>query len=74
MAVCILGLAGMCLRQLNVARGSSELTLAELVVLVSVNVIVQQSTPDVSTDSAARGLVLLVLYLIGWDVLLGQIV
>jgi len=73
-AVCILGLAGMRLRQLNAARGSSEQTLAELVVLVSVNVIVQQSTPDVSTDSAARGLVLLVLYLIRWDVLLGQIV
>jgi len=38
---------------------------------------VQRSTPDVSTDSAACGLVLLVplvLYLIGWDVLLGQIV
>jgi len=33
-AVCILSLAGMHLRQLNAARGSLEQTLAELVVLV----------------------------------------
>jgi len=73
LAVCILGLTCSrmpCLRQ---RQGSAQQTLVELIVLVGVNVIVSTTTPDVEADGAARGFVLLTVYLIGWDVLLGQL-
>ena len=73
LAVCVLGLAVIQLRSCQQRAGSCEQTLTELVVLVGVNVIVQNTTPHVCAESPGRGFVLLVLYLIGWDVLLGQI-
>jgi len=72
LAVCMLGLAGVRLRKNLLHSSSSEHTLAELVVLVGVNVFVSNTTPDVEADRAARGLVLLLLYLIAWDVVLSQ--
>jgi len=73
LAVCVLALTVIRLRTSQQRAGSSEQTLTELVVLVAVNAFVQNSTPDVEADGLARGFVLLVLYLIVWDVLLGQI-
>jgi len=73
LAVCVIGLAVIQLRSSQQSAGASEKTLTELVVLVGVNVFVQNTTPDVGAEGAGRGFVLLVLYLIGWDVLLGQI-
>jgi len=73
LAVCVLALTVIRLRTSQQRAGSSEQTLTELVVLVAVNVFVQNTTPDVEADGLASGFVLLVLYLIVWDVLLGQI-
>jgi len=72
LAVCMLGLAAMRLRKYLMRSGSSEQTFAELVVLVGVNVFVSLTTPHVEADRAARGLILLMIYLIAWDVLLSQ--
>ena len=72
LAVCMLGLACMSLRKEVLPVTLSENTIAELVVLVGVNVLVSNTTPDVEADRAARGLVLLLLYLIAWDVVLSQ--
>jgi len=73
LAVCILGLTCSRMPFLRQRKGSAQQTLVELVVLVGVNVVVSTTTPDVEADGAARGFVLLTVYLIGWDVLLGQL-
>jgi len=73
LAVCVLGLAFTRLRCMRQRAGTAQQTLLEMVVLVGVNVVVSKTTPDVEGEGAARGLVLLVVYLLGWDVLLGHV-
>jgi len=74
LAVCILGMTGIHLRRRQPRRGGAEQSIAELAVLVGVNVFVDASTPDLTPEGNGRGLVLLVLYLIAWDVLVGSVV
>jgi len=74
LALCMLGMIGLHLRRRHRRATATEQTIAELAVLVGVNVFVDASTPDVSTEGTGRGLMLLVLYLIAWDVLVGTVV
>jgi len=74
LALCILGMVGMYVRRRTRSATAAEQSIAELAVLVGVNVFVDASTPDLSTEGTGRGFILLVLYLIAWDALVGSFV
>ena len=74
LALVILGMVGLHLRRCRRHLTTAEQSISELAVLVGVNVFVNASTSDVSTEGTWRGLLLLVLYLIAWDVLTGTVV
>jgi hypothetical protein len=61
------------LRRRSRSATITEKSIAELAVLVGVNVFVDASTPDLSSESTGRGFMLLLLYLIAWDVLTGSV-
>ena len=67
-------MVGLHLRRCRRHLTTAEQSISELAVLVGVNVFVNASTPDVAAESAGRGLLLLLLYLIAWDVLVGTVV
>jgi hypothetical protein len=73
LALCILGMVGLHLRRRSRSATITEKSIAELAVLVGVNVFVDASTPDLSSESTGRGFMLLLLYLIAWDVLTGSV-
>jgi len=74
LALVVLGMVGLHLRRRRRVTSQAEQSISELAVLVGVNVFVNASTPDLTPEGSGRGLMLLLLYLIAWDVLTGTVV
>ena len=56
------------LRRCRLIMSQAEQSISELAVLVGINVFVNALTPDLTPEGSGRGLILLLLYLIAWDV------